>query len=322
MAMASLSAKAQRASKPLQQESLAEVESRLLSGFAHIGELAPLLSRFTTASSLTPTVLAEARCLRRVFEHLWRTGALQRATLAGEKANAAGSKRKRVEGSVERTSAATKLAHWLRVQFFTFLEQLLRIAAWPEARDAGTEAAAAHAAAQREALDTIVGFAGRACSQDQQAAEHGCHVNGDVIVWLLRHLLTIDTSSGGAGAGGSGDGAGGGWTRAQRRLLADALHTFRSGFCDEFDDVRYYAFRAVAAVARASLATLQGRGGGSAGGSGSEPADAASIAALSACPPALFVRNAAAFLLSVSLPPSEAEWAEAPHRSLVRGGAE
>ena len=285
---------------------LAEVEARIIGGIEYVGELTPLLTRFTTAVALTKATIAEARCLRSIFKHYWQKGALYRNALAADKA---GSKRKRDEGGgVDR--AAGELTQWLRTQFFTFLEQLLRIIAWPED---SSEAQGTHAAAQHEAVDSIMSFTVLACSREQQLAEHGSHVNNDVVLWLLRHLLSVDTSSSATSSV---------WTKAQRRLLAEALHTFRTSFCDEFDDVRFYTFRAIASAARSVSAGLSGAREGAKKKSDGDsapalPADAASIAALAACPPVVFVRNAAALLLAISLPPSEAEWVTASHRSLV-----
>jgi hypothetical protein len=304
-----------------EKKSLAAIEQRLLS-LTHVGELPALLERFTSAGELTSDIIAQLRTLQRVFNHYWRTGTMHRSHLAGAAAASKSGKRKRAEdaSNAERDDAAGALSHWLRTQFFTYLEQLLLVVAWPEPR--GEAPSPAHAAAQSAALDVIVGFTAHACSQAQQAAEQGDHVNVDVAVWLLRHLLSVDpavksvsASRGGDAEDDETDAVTGSWSKAQRRLLSAALDSFRSQFCDEFDDVRFYAFRAIAAIARSKAAdagSLQGNDTGR-----PSPPDAASIAALAACPAAIVVRNAAGLLLDIALPANEVEWATAEHRSLV-----
>jgi hypothetical protein len=133
--------------------------------------------------------------------------------------------------------------------------------------------------------------------------------------------------------------------------LSGALTTLRQEFCDDYDDVRYAAVRivrdacvgkrvqlAAAAAAATGKKGKKGLGPGSKrrraeaaadGDEGDEDGDGSAASALgggpsrlgerlvSACHSHVLARNAADFLLGISLPLDEGEWADADHASFA-----
>ena len=291
-----------------------------------------LLQSFSDPRQPPAARIKTLHALRRVFSSWWREGYLHAPTTAPAAAQpsaAARTDRKRprqsdAPPSVEALAARAALAAWLRDQFFVLLEVLLSVIGAPDdreekrrvdsAEDTAVDAAPNTTSLRIAALRTIAHFMAHATSRAQQVSESGQHFSFEVLMWWLRHALSVDATL----AGGTGHGA----DVKSARTVLNALAVFRSEFIDEFDDVRYHTLRAVtllakqkvdaaAAVAAAAAAAPAGRGVRATSSSSSDTrhfSDAASVAAFSACPPGVFQRNAVDLLLAVSLPLTEAEW--------------
>ena len=294
----------------------------------------PLLQALADSQLPPPTRIKALHALRRVFSAWWHAGHLHASAVAAESsAPVSGSRKRHRDGAGASSAAAAtittallassaarnSLTGWLRAQFYTLLEVLLTVMATAPADDTAVAAAAGASgkdatALRIAALRTAAYFMAHATSKVQQEREGGQHFGFDVLVWWLRHALTVDAS---ASAPPSAEGKPRRDARVETaRSVLNALAVFRAEFIDEYDDVRYYTARAVALLAgqKAAAAITDAAATGtvrdvSAAAAG---ADAASVAAFSACEPSVFQRNAVDLLLAISLPFTQKQWEVVP----------
>ena len=252
---------------------------------------------------------------RRVFTHLHHSGALQARSSSGD-------------GSGSGAQQERELCQWLQQQFGAFLGLLGRLLV-----EGG---GAARVEARVLALSTVMHFCAHAAPLSVQSAPGGPFVCQSVLLWLTRHALA-------AGGEGSAHLYGAGAPPALLPLLTASLAgtaaAYRSQFIDDYDDLRLAALKALRDVCRERLLHASAAAGGGparpaggsrkrqrsegssgsgaaeGGGEGGMGGEALSRALLAAAHCSVVCRNALELLLSITLPPTQKDWDEAPRES-------
>ena len=288
-----------------------------------IVDIGPLTQELAEHGTRPRRRLALLHTLRRVYTEYWHAGHMTPSSLS----QVHGKRSRALVDTAAPTAVAagSAVAHWLRTQFYNFLETLASVLATPEDavsvpgpdksdKSAADSSSVDHTAVQLAAMRTIGHFIAHASSSAQQEGERGSRLSFDVMQWLLRRVFAADP----VGAADAADGARPrpvGLAPRAARSLWNALRAFRSEFIDEYDDVRLAALKATAAIVTDKA--RQHHASSRSGGSDAAP-DSASRDAIAAAPLATVIRAAIDLLLSVTLPLTDSEWRAAPHELWAR----
>lgn len=309
------------------RKAIAATEATITASLSNAGQIRDLLVAFGAATDSAPGLASELlHALRRIFTKLFHDG-----VMSGSGMKTTGGKSKGKSDATAQQAAAEALAAWLREQYKAFQTVLFRCLLGSADDSEGGHDRRELAVA---ALSTFAHFTAHACSIRTQRKAGGKYMCTETIDWLLRRLLTCYAKDelppqyrGGASSEAAPAGAAavpppadlhavreGALPASAAASLDRALEAFRSQYCDDYDDVRLQACRAITAAAKDKMSQLRSAGSS---GAGSASSSSSSSDPLALCPAPVFLRRAAGLLLDIALPPDEDAWAEAEHESLV-----